>query len=97
MKARIFTIGDEILIGQIVDTNSSYIAKALDIYNSYTPQIQQSLHAYIQTLGLPADANGKYIITDEQSLKNFAYAIQERFYTTQASMQDRLAQAYVRV
>lgn len=77
--------------------NRKNIAKALDIYNSYTPQIQQSLHAYIQTLGLPADANGKYIITDEQSLKNFAYAIQERFYTTQASMQDRLAQAYVPV
>lgn len=30
MKATIVTIGDEILIGQIVDSNSSYIAKALD-------------------------------------------------------------------
>jgi nicotinamide-nucleotide amidase len=30
MKAVIITIGDEILIGQITDTNSSYIAKALD-------------------------------------------------------------------
>ncbi|MGV9004366.1 CinA family nicotinamide mononucleotide deamidase-related protein [Flavobacterium sp.] len=30
MKATIVTIGDEILIGQIVDTNSSYIAKAID-------------------------------------------------------------------
>lgn len=30
MKASIITIGDEILIGQIIDTNSSYIAKALD-------------------------------------------------------------------
>lgn len=30
MKAAIVTIGDEILIGQIVDTNSSYIAKSLD-------------------------------------------------------------------
>src|SRR5574343_672161 len=30
MKATIVTIGDEILSGQIVDTNSSYIAKALD-------------------------------------------------------------------
>ena len=30
MKVAIVTIGDEILIGQIVDTNSSYIAKALD-------------------------------------------------------------------
>ncbi|MFV8359735.1 CinA family nicotinamide mononucleotide deamidase-related protein [Flavobacterium sp. LS1P3] len=30
MKATIVTIGDEILIGQIVDTNSGYIAKSLD-------------------------------------------------------------------
>ena len=30
MKAAVVTIGDEILIGQIVDTNSGYIAKALD-------------------------------------------------------------------
>ena len=30
MKATIVTIGDEILIGQIVDTNSAFIAKTLD-------------------------------------------------------------------
>jgi nicotinamide-nucleotide amidase len=30
MKAAVVTIGDEILIGQIVDTNSGYIAKSLD-------------------------------------------------------------------
>lgn len=30
LKAAIVTIGDEILIGQIVDTNSGFIAKALD-------------------------------------------------------------------
>ena len=30
MKASIVTIGDEILIGQIIDTNSGYIAKQLD-------------------------------------------------------------------
>jgi nicotinamide-nucleotide amidase len=30
MKAAVITIGDEILIGQIVDTNSAFIAKSLD-------------------------------------------------------------------
>lgn len=77
--------------------NRKNIAKALDTYNSYTPQIQQNLHAYIQTIGLPTDTNGKYMITDEESLKNFVYAIQERFYTTQASTEKRLAQAYVQI
>ena len=30
MKAEIITIGDEILIGQIIDTNSAYIAQELN-------------------------------------------------------------------
>jgi nicotinamide-nucleotide amidase len=39
MKAAIVTIGDEILIGQIVDTNSAYIAKALDKIGIATQEI----------------------------------------------------------
>ena len=39
MKAVIVTIGDEILIGQIVDTNSAYIAKALDKIGIATQEI----------------------------------------------------------
>ena len=31
MNAEIITIGDEILIGQIVDTNSAYIAQELSL------------------------------------------------------------------
>ena len=30
MKAAILTIGDELLIGQVVDTNSSWIAQQLN-------------------------------------------------------------------
>ena len=30
MQAEIITIGDEILIGQIIDTNSAFIGKALN-------------------------------------------------------------------
>jgi nicotinamide-nucleotide amidase len=36
MKAAIITIGDEILIGQIVDTNSAFIAKSLDLIGVQT-------------------------------------------------------------
>jgi nicotinamide-nucleotide amidase len=39
MKAAVVTIGDEILIGQIIDTNSSYIAKALDKIGIATHEI----------------------------------------------------------
>jgi len=77
--------------------NRKNIAKALDTYNAYSLQVQKNLHAYIQTLGLPTDANGKYTIADEEALKNFIYVIQERFYTTQASTEKRLAQAYLQL
>jgi nicotinamide-nucleotide amidase len=39
LKATIVTIGDEILIGQIVDTNSGYIAKELDKIGVQTTEI----------------------------------------------------------
>jgi len=39
MKAAIVTIGDEILIGQIVDTNSAFIAKSLDIIGVQTHEM----------------------------------------------------------
>jgi nicotinamide-nucleotide amidase len=39
MKAAIVTIGDEILIGQIIDTNSAFIAKSLDIIGVQTHEM----------------------------------------------------------
>ena len=39
MKATIITIGDEILIGQIIDTNSTHIAKSLDKIGIQTHEI----------------------------------------------------------
>ncbi|MCO6146714.1 CinA family nicotinamide mononucleotide deamidase-related protein [Flavobacterium sp. NRK1] len=53
MKAAVVTIGDEILIGQITDTNSGYIAKALDkigigVYE--TRSISDERHHIMDTL-----------------------------------------------
>lgn len=39
MKAQIITIGDEILIGQIIDTNSAWIATQLQNNNISVTQI----------------------------------------------------------
>jgi nicotinamide-nucleotide amidase len=39
MNAAIITIGDEILIGQIVDTNSAFIAKSLDLIGVQTHEM----------------------------------------------------------
>ncbi|TXI63472.1 MAG: CinA family nicotinamide mononucleotide deamidase-related protein [Flavobacterium sp.] len=58
MKAAIVTIGDEILIGQIVDTNSSYIAKALDKIGIATHEM------------LSISDNKKHILDTFYSLQN---------------------------
>ncbi len=58
MKATIVTIGDEILIGQIVDTNSGFIAKALDKIGVQT----------VEMLSISDDKN--HIINTFSSLQN---------------------------
>ena len=53
MKAEIVTIGDEILIGQIVDTNSVYISKELNKIGVSVHQItsiQDDREHILQTL-----------------------------------------------
>ena len=58
MKATIVTIGDEILIGQIVDSNSSYIAKALDKIGIATHEMLSISH------------DKEHILTPFQKLQN---------------------------
>ena len=43
MKAEIITIGDEILIGQIVDTNSAWLGEQLNLYGVEVYQITSPL------------------------------------------------------
>lgn len=66
MKAQIVTIGDEILIGQIVDTNSTYIAKQLNsigIEVSHIHSISDTEEAIIETLSLAQDCVDLVLIT----------------------------------
>ncbi|WP_299209872.1 competence/damage-inducible protein A [uncultured Dokdonia sp.] len=64
MKAHIITIGDEILIGQIVDTNSAYISKALNAIGISVYQISsvQDDKAHILESFAFAKANSDIII-----------------------------------
>ncbi|WP_299678605.1 CinA family nicotinamide mononucleotide deamidase-related protein [uncultured Dokdonia sp.] len=64
MKAHIITIGDEILIGQIVDTNSAYISKALNAIGVSVYQIssvQDDKDHILESLAF-AKANSDIII-----------------------------------
>ena len=64
--ASICTIGDEILIGQIVDTNSSHIARelnALGIQVKYMTSIGDDRARIIQELGQCLDNTDIVIVT----------------------------------
>lgn len=66
MKAAIITIGDEILIGQIVDTNSAYIAKALDRIGIEVVEmlsISDDKQAILDTFALMQDTVDVVVIT----------------------------------
>ena len=66
MKVSIITIGDEILIGQIVDTNSAWIAKSLneiglDLSKIYS--ISDSESVILRTLNRAKELSDIVIIT----------------------------------
>lgn len=66
MKAAIVTIGDEILIGQIIDTNSAYIAKSLDRIGIEVKEmlsISDDKHAILETFALLQDKVDLVLIT----------------------------------
>ncbi len=66
MNSTIITIGDEILIGQIVDTNSTYIASALSgigVRVSETISISDSQAAIEQTLQRAMSSSDLVVIT----------------------------------
>ena len=81
MKAAIVTIGDEILIGQIIDTNSSYIAKALDKIGIATHEmfsisddkqhILQTLHYFQNKVDLVIVTGGLGPTKDDITKKTF--------------------------
>ncbi|MDG1063664.1 MAG: CinA family nicotinamide mononucleotide deamidase-related protein [Flavobacteriaceae bacterium] len=66
MQAEIITIGDEILIGQIIDTNSAYISKALNSIGVRVNQItsiQDDRQQILQTFAEAADRVALVIVT----------------------------------
>lgn len=66
MKATIITIGDEILIGQIVDSNSAWIGSRLNDYGIAVDSrisVGDSREAILDTLGRAIEQNDLVIVT----------------------------------
>ena len=88
MKAQIITIGDEILIGQIVDTNSAFISKALNRIGVSVNQIisiQDSKEHILSALNNASKSSDLVIITgglgptkDDITKKTFAEFFQDK-------------------
>lgn len=82
MKASIITIGDEILIGQIVDTNSSWIAQQLNLAGIWVhqmrsvgdeePAIQQALRDGLADSDLLVFTGGLGPTKDDITARTFA-------------------------
>ncbi len=66
MRAHIITIGDELLIGQVIDTNSAFIAKKLNTIGIQVNQIssiQDQKKAIIKTLDLAKEESDIILLT----------------------------------
>ena len=58
MRAEVITIGDELLIGQVVDTNSAWIAEQLNAYGIELDKKKIVMNSPIKTEG-PAEVELK--------------------------------------
>src|SRR5690606_15198862 len=66
MNAEIITIGDEILLGQIVDTNSAWLAQclaSLDIQIGYMVSISDNAEAITSALDIASSRSKLVIVT----------------------------------
>ncbi|PNC56156.1 hypothetical protein, partial [Acinetobacter baumannii] len=84
-------------IDKISMVNSKHIALVLSQYNSYDDAVKIELHSYMEQINdLSKDENGKYIINNDEDLRIFIYALQERYYTTFATKENRLAKSFIK-
>ncbi len=94
MKAVIVTIGDEILIGQITDTNSGYIAQQLEkigiqvhqmlSISDDAQQITQTLHGFLNAIDLVIMTGGLGPTKDDITKKTLCDFFNDHFIRNQA-------------
>lgn len=93
MKASLVTIGDEILIGQIVDTNSAYMAKVLDkagfeVVEILTiadtrPAIEKTLQSQLNKVDLVVMTGGLGPTKDDVTKKVFCDFFEDKLVENQ--------------
>lgn len=93
----LLNVASDFDVNKISMVNSKHIALVLSQYNSYDDAVKTELHTYIEQIAdLSKDENGKYIINNDEDLRIFIYALQERYYTTSATKENRLAKSFVK-
>lgn len=93
----LLNVSSDFDIDKISMVNSKHIALVLSQYNSYDDAVKTELHSYMEQINdLSKDENGKYIINNDEDLRIFIYALQERYYTTFATKENRLAKSFIK-
>lgn len=76
-------------ISKITANNEEVLERISTTQHSVSSQVAKAQQNLLE------NDEGKYIIDNDKNLKNFIYALQERYYTTLATQEKRLAQAFI--
>ena len=96
LQLSILTVDQNFNADKVTMPTSKLLASVLQIYNSHSEETKEQLHAYMAQIDLPKDEKGNFKIDDDKSLRAFIYALQERYYKTPATNEDRLAKSFIK-
>lgn len=93
LQLDILNVNAEFTKDKVKTANRRKIREAMDAYNNFSEPQKQTLPSYFQKYCPNLFANDKVNIDDEKSLTLFLNGINQRFYTTEISNQQRVALA----
>lgn len=96
LKLDSLSVHQDFDLSKVSITTSKLLASALLTYESHSDDTKEELLRYLDDLKLPKDKDNKFIIKDDKDLRNYIYALQERYFKTKATKEERLAKSYVK-
>ena len=91
LQLDILNVNTEFTKDNVKTANRRKIREAMDAYDNFSDAQKQALPGYFQKYCPNLFTNGKVNIDDEKSLTQFLNGINQRFFTTEISNQQRVA------
>ena len=91
LQLDILNVNTEFTKDNVKTANRRRIREAMDAYDNFSAEQKQALPGYFQKYCPGLFSGGKVNIDDEKSLTQFLNGINQRFYTTEISNQQRVA------